>query len=344
VLLAVPHAQSVDITGPADVFHTANLISKGKRYSIELVSGGPTRTLSTVSGIDLVAHCRYRDLRGPIDTFLVAGGVGARQCRDAALLRWIARTAPRARRYGSVCTGTYLLAAAGLLKGRRVSTHWAWAQDLATRHPEAKVDPHPIWIQDGSLYTSAGVTAGMDLSLNLVEQDLGPTVALEIARYLVLFLRRPGGQAQFSSLLSGQSAAPSHLRDLPAWILEHLRDDLRVESLAAQAAMSSRHFSRVFTQKFELSPARYVEQIRLESARSALELSEKSVEQVAQESGFGSAEAMRKAFQRLFHTSPARYRERFLASQGAARSSKSRGTYDPGHAPSLKIQKKAKIV
>jgi len=310
--MAVEPAQSLDVSGPADVFTTANLLTKRDHYCVELVSGGSTRRVATNSGIELKAHKHYKEVRGPIDTFLITGGTGARTCADGALIRWIARTAPRARRFGSVCTGTFLLAEAGLLAGRHVSTHWVWAEDLASRHPKTHVDAKPIWIQDQHLFTSAGVTAGIDLSLALVEQDLGPSVAQSIARYLVLYLRRPGGQAQFSTLLAGQDVSPGSLKDMATWILEHLALDLCVENLAARAAMSPRNFSRQFMEEFGQSPARYVEQVRLETAKGALHLGNKSVEEIADACGFGSAEAMRRSFKRRLGVSPAGHRKQTI--------------------------------
>ena len=315
VLLAVPPVQSLDVMGPAEVFAAANQFAGGPHYAVELATAGPSLSVATDSGVALLAHCPYRQLRGPIDTFLVAGGAGARLCRDLALARWLAREAPKSRRYGSICTGAYLLGLAGLLKGRRVTTHWAWADGLSKAYPDARVDSHPLWIQDDRLYTSAGVTAGIDLSLSLVEEDLGSTVAQTIARHLVLFLRRSGGQTQYSMTLAAQAAQGAGLRDLPAWLLSHLKDDLRVERIAAQAAMSPRHFSRVFAENFGAGPAHYVERLRLEAARRELELSSKSLAQVAGDCGFGSAEVLRRSFQRVYRTSPARHREHFKARQ-----------------------------
>ncbi|MGI8557701.1 MAG: GlxA family transcriptional regulator [Solirubrobacteraceae bacterium] len=232
-------------------------------------------------------------------------------CADPLLLAWLRRAAPRARRLASVCTGAFLLAEAGLLDGCTVTTHWSACAELAEHYPAVSVDPEPIFTRDGSIYTSAGVTAGMDLALALVEQDLGRDAALTIARWLVLFLRRPGGQAQFSAQLSGQLAHRGALRDLQRWILEHPAENLAVERLAERAAMSPRHFSRAFTGEVGVTPGRYVERIRVEAARRYLEDTTLAVAQVAAACGFGTAETMRRGFIRSLGVPPVEYRRRF---------------------------------
>jgi transcriptional regulator GlxA family with amidase domain len=211
----------------------------------------------------------------------------------------------------SVCTGSFLLAGAGLLEGRRVTTHWSRTQQLASEHPELSVDPNPIFVRDGDVWTSAGVTAGMDLSLALVDEDLGREVAAQIARWLVLFLQRPGGQAQFSSHLSAQLAAREPLRELQSWIADNLDTDLRVEALAERAAMSPRNFARFFRREIGITPAAYVEELRVERARQLLEESAEPVELVSGRCGFGTPETMRRAFARRIGVSPAEYRSRF---------------------------------
>jgi transcriptional regulator GlxA family with amidase domain len=249
-----------------------------------------------------------------VDTLLVAGGAGALKPPDDCLISWLRQMAPRVRRLGSVCTGAFILAAAGLLNGRRATTHWAYAQELASRYPEVTVDPDPIWIQEGNVFTSAGVTAGMDLALALVEEDYGADIALKVARGLVLFLRRPGGQAQFSVSLSRQAPGRKSFLDLQAWIADHPDEDLSVDSMAARAAMSPRNFARVFVRELGITPARYVTNVRLEAARRLLETTDKSLQEIAAACGFGSAEIMRRAFLRAFNIVPARYREHFYAS------------------------------
>ncbi len=211
----------------------------------------------------------------------------------------------------SICTGAFLLAEAGLLDGRRATTHWMFAKDFALRYPRVTVEPDRIYVRDSHVYTSAGVTAGMDLSLALVEEDLGSALALQVARALVLFLRRPGGQAQFSAVLSSQASEHKPLRELQVWMAENVRQDLSMENLASRVAMSPRNFARLFAREIGTTPAHFVEQLRVESARRELETTEKGLEQIAVVSGFKSAEVMRRAFLRCIGTSPSGYREHF---------------------------------
>jgi transcriptional regulator GlxA family with amidase domain len=247
-----------------------------------------------------------------LDTLIVAGGTGTREAlADHTLIDWIRKVAPRTRRVASVCTGAFLLAEAGLLDGRRATTHWSACALLAERYPAVDVDPDPIYARDGNVYTSAGVTAGMDLALALVEEDMGRDVALAIARQLVLFLRRPGSQSQFSAQLSGQIADRDQLRELQGWIADHPGEDLSVAALARRAGLSERHLARSFHKEVGETPARYVETVRLESARRRLEESGEPVAAVAVACGFGTAETMRRAFLRRLGVGPAEYRRRF---------------------------------
>ena len=317
VFVAFPDVQVLDVTGPLEVFgRTARLlVERGLRrdlaYTVEIVAGtaGP---IETSSGIKIVADRRLRDVRTDVDTLLVAGGRGARRAaQDPALLAWLARMAPRVRRLGSVCTGTFILAAAGLLEGKRATTHWASCETLAAMYPRVRVEPDPIFVRDGRVCTSAGVTAGMDLALALVEEDFGRQVALGVARQLVMFLQRPGGQSQFSSQIAIQAADREPLRELVQWIADHLTEDLSVAALAERAAMSPRHFARVFASELRMTPARFVELQRVEAARRRLEESSDGLERVAATCGFGGAEVMRRAFVRTVHVSPSDYRSRF---------------------------------
>ncbi len=311
VVLAFPQVKLLDAAGPCEVFADANRALGRSVYGIELVSTTPGAVESS-AGIPLVARRDYSSTRGPIDTLLVAGGPGvARAVGDARLLRWLGRSAARSRRVGSVCTGAFLLAAAGLLDGRRATTHWAFCEQLSREHPRVAVDPDPIFVRDGGVYTSAGVTAGVDLALALVEEDLGRDVALGVARNLVVFVRRPGGQSQFSAPLELQAAAREPLRDLQTWAVEHLAADLSVEALARRVHMSVRNFSRVFRREVGRPPARFVERLRVEGARRQLEESGAGLEQVARACGFGGADAMRRSFLRVLRVAPAAYRARF---------------------------------
>ncbi len=315
--VAFPDVQILDVTGPLEVFALATscLAERGHRgpppYAVEILArrAGPLRASS---GVRLMADRAVGQVRGGIDTLIVAGGAGTGAALgDAPLLAWLRRLAPRVRRIAGVCTGAFLLAEAGLLDGRRATTHWAWCAALAERRPAVAVDPDPIFVRDGNVYTSAGVTAGMDLALALVEEDLGRPLALQIARQLVLFLRRPGGQSQFSAQLATQLADREPLRELQAWIADHLAADLSVPTLAERAAMSPRNFARVFTRQVGLTPARFVERLRVEAARRRLEESPHGVDAVAAACGFGSAESMRKAFLRTLRVPPSAYRSRF---------------------------------
>ena len=316
VMLAFPDVQILDVTGPLEVFHIASQAlertrPERPRYETEIVApaAGPVHTSG---GIEIVAHRALRSVHGEIDTLMVAGGQGTRTIvTNDEVVGWLRRTAPRARRVASVCTGTLLLAEAGLLDGRRVTTHWGFAGELARRYPGTHVDPDPVYVRDGNIWSSAGVTAGMDLALALVEQDHGRDLALLVARWLVLFLRRPGGQSQFSAQLAQQVADREPIRDVQAWIQDHPADDLSVERLAERAAMSPRNFARVFTREVGLTPARFVERARVEAARHRLEESRSSVEEIASGCGFGSPETMRRAFLRNVRVSPADYRSRF---------------------------------
>ena len=313
VLLAAPPAMEIDIVGPTAVFSAANhlLGRSGAEYEVELATTGEGFVIEGSTGVSLVAHRHYSAIGAGIDTLLVVGGPGALAAPDPEVLNWLRNTAPRVRRLGAVCTGAFLLAEAGLLDGRRATTHWAYAVELASRHPEVKVDPHPIWVQDDHVYTSAGVTACMDLALGFVEQDLGNDAAIEVARNLVLFLRRPGGQAQFSVSLSAQASARNSLFELQVWMVENLNQDLSVEALAARSAMSPRNFARAFVRELAITPARYVEALRLEAARRHLEQTDRGLDEIASTCGFAGYEPMRRAFLRSLGITPGRYRDHF---------------------------------
>ncbi|MGV9349115.1 GlxA family transcriptional regulator [Streptomyces spiralis] len=299
--------QSLDVTGPVEVFSGAERHSPGTyRVRTASLDGGPVRTSS---GLTLVPDGSLTRAPEP-HTLLVPGGEGTRR-PDPRLVEWLRSAGPRARRLVSVCTGAILLARAGLLDGRRVTTHWAYCETLARQHPAVEVDPDPIFVRDGDVATSAGVTAGIDLALALVEEDLGRDAALTVARHLVVFLRRPGNQAQFSAQLAAQTARREPLRDVQQWITEHPAGDLSVESLAARAALSPRHFARAFQAETGMPPGRYVDRVRLEHARRLLEDTADGIEEISRASGYGTPEAMRRAFLRTLGASPAEYRRRF---------------------------------
>ena len=310
VVLAVEGSLSLDVLGPVEVFSFACGQVPGA-YRVEIV--GPTEgdTITMSNGIRLgVTPLPEPPPRH--DTLVVAGGAGARAAVDnARVVDWVARAAAQANRVTSVCTGAYLLGAAGLLDGRRATTHWYFCEDLAHGWPAVQVEPDSVFICDGNVWTSAGVTAGMDLALALVEEDLGPEVALAVARLLVVFLKRPGGQSQFSATLAAQQAAIPAMRELQAWIAGNLTEDLSVPALASRVNLSERSFARAFRREIGQTPAAYVEALRVEHARALLEAGAPSLEAVAQASGLAGAEVLRRAFHRQVGVGPAAYRERF---------------------------------
>jgi transcriptional regulator GlxA family with amidase domain len=311
VILAFPDVQILDVTGPSEVFSIADRICAGEAYTVELIAPSAGE-LQSSSALRLIADCGIEDCAGPIDTLLVAGGLGVgKAICDADLIEWVQQAATRSRRVASVCTGAFLLAQAGLLEGRRATTHWSACRHLAETYPSIAVEADAIFVRDGDLYTSAGISAGIDLALALVEDDRGSALALQIARMLVLFMRRPGGQAQFSNALTGQAAETASVRDLQSWIADHLDEDLSVAALAQRAFMSPRNFARVFAGQTGQTPGRYVESLRIERARALLQRGERSVEGVAQHCGFGTVETLRRSFSRRLGVSPGEYRERF---------------------------------
>ena len=321
VIVAFQGIQTLDVVGPAEVFSIADRLRNGNEYEVEVVAADAA-PVAAWSGIKLVPDRAISAVRGPIDTLLVAGGTGVVDAiTDERLVRWIRSAAARSRRVASVCSGAYLLAEAGLLDGRRATTHWASCGDLQRRYPEVQVERDPIYVRDGAVYTSAGVTAGIDLALALVEEDLGASVARDVARWLVLFLRRPGDQAQFSTRPEWRPAEREPLRDLQAWVADNLDADLSVPALAERAFMSPRNFARAFRREVGMTPAAYVESVRLERARAELESGDASIEAVAAACGFGTVETMRRAFQRHFNVNPASYRGRFRGDHRADRHS-----------------------
>jgi transcriptional regulator GlxA family with amidase domain len=306
--------QSLDVTGPLEVFAGANEWREAHGleplYDIRTASLGG-QTVRTSSGLRLAPDEKLPQKRDPApDVLVVPGGAGARH-GDPELVTWLRTYGRDAGHLVSVCTGAFLLAEAGLLDGRRVTTHWAYCNVLAARFSDISVDPDPIFVRDGNVITSAGVTAGIDLALALVEDDLGREPALEIARYLVVFLRRPGNQAQFSTQLAAQVANRAPLRDVQQWIADHPAADLSVPTLASQASLSPRQFARAFAAEVGMPPGRYVDRVRLETARRRLEDTADGVEETARSCGYGTPEAMRRAFIRALGVSPGEYRRRF---------------------------------
>jgi transcriptional regulator GlxA family with amidase domain len=308
VIAAFPECMSLDVVGPAEVFATAGL------YEVEVVAPDAEPFFMS-NGMQVVPHSAMEDVQGPIDTLVIAGGQGTRRAAtDERVIKWTRDAAQRARRITSVCSGAFVLAAAGLLDGRRATTHWQWCETLARLYPEVQVESDAIFVVDGPVYTSAGVTAGMDLALALVEEDLGADVAREVAQQLVVFLRRPGGQSQFSAQIATPAAEREPLRHVQAYIAANVAADLSVAALAERAAMSPRNFARAFRRETGMTPAAYVDSVRVEQARIALEGSDAQIESIARHCGFGTVETLRRAFHRRLGVGPAAYRSRFKPS------------------------------
>lgn len=312
VMLAFADAQVLDVVGPLQMLAGVNdeCPENKPAYMLTLLAEkkGPFRTSG---GIRIDADGSYRDLPGKIDTLMIAGGNIRAALDDTVLLEALRSAAKRARRVVSICSGAFFLASAGLLKGRRATTHWRSVELLARLYPETTVESDALYVRDGKVWTSAGVTAGMDLALALVREDFGDEMALTIARRHVMFLMRPGGQSQFSAHLKTEAAATGKLSGLLRWIPEHVGSDLDVATLASRANMSERSFARVFLRETGKTPAAYVEDIRLDEARRLLTASDLPVAQVAARIGFGTEERMRRAFHRRLKTNPAAFRARF---------------------------------
>ncbi|MFF3013251.1 GlxA family transcriptional regulator [Streptomyces sp. NPDC057939] len=324
VIAVFPDVDLLDVTGPAEVFALANRETAGRAgYRVRL-AGPAAGEVRTSAGVRLLADLSFDEVGEQVDTLLVPGAVdmaddGPRARIDPDVVAWVKDTAPYARRVASVCVGAHLLAAAGLLDGRTATTHWSTAAQLAAEHPAVTVDPDPIFVRTdrGRLWTGAGISACLDLSLALVAEDLGEDVALAVARQLVMYLKRQGGQSQFSVPLSRPASARRDIDELRLWIAEHLDEDLSAEVLAARMCLSERHLARVFKQETGASPAAYVEAARVEVARRLLETTDSPVEHVATAAGLGSAETLHRAFRRQLATTPAAYRRRFRTGAGA---------------------------
>jgi transcriptional regulator GlxA family with amidase domain len=312
-VLAFPSVQLLDVSGPLQVFATANELAikagNAPPYAPRVVTRDGAH-IAASAGLELATH-PLPSVRAALDTLLIAGGPGVHAAAaDVVLTDWVRKRAATARRTASVCTGAFMLAAAGVLDGRRATSHWSHCAELARRFPNIRVEADPIFINDGAIWTSAGVTAGIDLALALVEEDLGRAAALAVARHLVVFLKRPGGQSQFSATLSLQTA-DDRFGTLHDWIARHLADDITLPMLADQAGMSERSFSRHYAEATGLTPARAVEQLRVEAARRLLSESKLPVKRIAQRCGFGSEETMRRSFLRQLSATPQDYRARF---------------------------------
>jgi transcriptional regulator GlxA family with amidase domain len=310
VIVTFDTAQILDVTGPLEVFSSASRFLPAVQYSTQVVTtrGGPVRASC---GLEF-ASSPVAELAGPVDTLLVAGGAGMdAAAADTELLAQVRRLATDARRVTSVCSGAFVLAAAGLLSGRRATTHWADCRLLGDTYADVTVDSDAIYVRDGNVWTSAGITAGIDLALALVADDHGHQAAATVARQLVVYLQRSGGQAQFSALLAGQTADTQPVRDLLSWLRDHLTDDLSVAALARQINLSERQFTRVFKAQVGATAADHVEAVRLESACRLLETTNRTIEQIARTCGFGTPETMNRTFRRRLSTTPGEQRHHF---------------------------------
>jgi len=310
IVLVVPPVDELDLVGPLQVFNAVNRLAGRTIYTIEVVTNADHLTVEGEGGVlNFVARHHFNRVEGVCDSVLLVCGLGTRSVSDAALSAWLKKKAVEVRRLGAVCVSAFLLAEAGLLDGRRATAHWKFGRELAARFPGVRVEHDPLWVKDGNIYTSAGVSAGIDLALAWVEEDCGAGLAHEAARELVLFLRRPGGQPQVSVSLASQASEMTSIRELQIWIAEHLATGLSVENLADRMSMSVRNFERVFTREVGTTPSQYVLQMRVEAARRHLERTDRGLKHVASDAGFGSVDVMRRAFVRLLGITPARYRE-----------------------------------
>ena len=309
VISGPPPVQVLDVAGPLEVF--SNIPS----YRIEIASPDGSEHLRTNRVVTFAGAVPLARTSGPIDTLIIAGGPGAESGEyDSDYLRWIVDAAARSRRVASICTGAFVLASAGLLDGKRAVTHWKFCDRLTREFPKVEVLADPIFLRDGAIYTSAGITAGIDLSLALVEEDHGHEAALAVARQLVMFLVRPGGQAQYSHMLSRRAITSEPLRELQVYMLENLQENLTVEALADRVGMSPRNFSRVCMREMKMSPGQFVDRMRVEAAQQMIDSSSMGLKEIADACGFGSADSMRRSFERVVGVSPREYIERFKRS------------------------------
>jgi transcriptional regulator GlxA family with amidase domain len=310
IVVAVPPVDELDLVGPLQVFNSVNRLAGRSIYAIEVVTSADQLTVDGEGGVlTFLAKHHFSKVEGSCDSVLLVCGLGSRSMRDATLSAWLNKIAAEVRRLGAVCVGAFLLAEAGLLNNRRATTHWRFGREMASRYPRVSVQHDPLWVKDGNIYTSAGISAGIDLALAWVEEDCGAGLAHEAARELVLFLRRPGGQPQVSISLASQASEMMSIRELQIWIAEHLEKKLSVEDLADRMSMSVRNFERVFTREVGTTPSQYVLQMRVEAARRQLERTGRGLKQVASSVGFGNIDTMRRAFVRVLGITPRRYHQ-----------------------------------
>ncbi|NWJ51068.1 MAG: GlxA family transcriptional regulator [Bacteroidetes bacterium] len=318
VLIAPPNTSILDIAGPLEVFSKANdyintyAQNTNQPYTLHVLSTQSSKIVKTSSGLPIITEGTIKTIDYEVDTVLVTGNTNTTENMVVKeTLNWLREHSTTTRRVGSICAGAFILAEAGILNGKRATTHWRVCDKLARSYPKVKVERDPIFVKDGNVYTSAGISTGMDLSLALVEEDYGRDIALAVARQLVLFLKRPGNQSQFSIMLTHQKVDYEPIRDIQDWVIEHLDEDLTVEILAERASMSPRNFARVFLRESGITPAKYIEKLRLETARRRLEETKLTLDEISNECGVGNADALRRLFLRHMKTTPSDYRRSF---------------------------------
>ena len=312
IVVVVPPVDELDLVGPLQVFSSVNRLAGQVIYSIEIVSNAKVQKVEGEGGLlTFLAKSHFGRVKGKFDSVLLVCGLSSRTARDPALFAWLRENAVVVRRLGAVCVGAFLLAEAGLLDGKKATSHWKFGKELAKRYPQVKVETDPLWVRDGNIYTSAGVSAGIDLALAWVEEDCGSALAHEAARELVLYLRRPSGQKQLSVSLTSQACEMKSIQELQVWIDENVQKRLSVQVLAERVSMSTRNFERVFTREVGTTPSQYLLQVRVEGARRQLERTDRGFKQIASDVGFGSVDVMRRAFVRLLGITPGRYRNQF---------------------------------
>jgi transcriptional regulator GlxA family with amidase domain len=315
-IVAFPGVEILDISGPTEVFAFASVYFRKRGYTpnnvypITVLADRPG-PVTTLSGLRIEAEQSYHRMNGNFDTLLLPGGDIEAVLADPELVAWLKAIAPRVRRIVSVCTGAFLLAESGLLDGRKATTHWSACREFSQTYPKVTVESDRIFVKDGNVFSSGGITSGIDLALALVEEDWGRDVALHVARFLVVFLQRPGGQSQFSSYLAQEASTRPDLRELQVWIMQHPDRDLKIEALAERMAMSPRNFARLFLSETGMTPAKFVEMARIDNARHQLTVTRLSIDVIADRSGFKDPERMRRAFLRHLGVNPSDYRQRF---------------------------------
>jgi transcriptional regulator GlxA family with amidase domain len=313
IVVVVPPIEELDLVGPLQVFSSVNRLAGDAVYSVEVVTNAKQLEVGGEGGLlKFLAQGYLKDVHGRFDSVLLVCGVGTRNANDPELLAWLKRAEIGVRRLGAVCIGAFLFAEAGLLKGRKATAHWKFGQELAKRFPSIKVESDRLWAKDGKIYTSAGISAGIDLALAWVEEDCGSALAHEAARELVLFLQRPGGQQQLSVSLASQSSEMKVLRELQVWIAENLNRRVAVKDLAERVAMSVRTFERLFTREIGRTPSQHVMLMRVEAARRQLERTDRGLKEIASSCGFGGVDVMNRAFVRLLGMTPSKYRKQIV--------------------------------